>query len=335
MSIPIKIITGTTDMYQIYADDYDQIPSGACLTLHDNLTNTDHDLRSGPYYCNITNTETTSRFSLNISVNYDITVTSNTTAPSCAKFSDGFIIANATNPGTYNYYWKDATNQTIKTTFNKTTADTLSDIPNGLYKVDIANIGTCSNGTESFQIQTVNNTNSFFTPSVLSTVLTNDTAKIDFTNTSINADSYYWLFGDGNESYDANPTNFYTSIGEYPVTLYAINAVCGDTSVYTTLVNVVDLVTAVNENSALNNGNSLVINRDVNGYYTQFNYKEMVHSTISVWNILGEKICKDISVNNASNKKVYIPLEGFEGKLVLITVTCDNGDTIYRKVLLN
>ncbi len=50
-----------------------------------------------------------------------------------------------------------------------------------------------------------------------------------FFNTSVNADSYLWTFGDGAESTDAEPTHQYGGNGTYTVTLTATNE-CGSTS---------------------------------------------------------------------------------------------------------
>lgn len=51
-----------------------------------------------------------------------------------------------------------------------------------------------------------------------------DGLKIDFTNTSINADSYSWDFGDGASSTEANPSHTYAAAGIYKVVLTATNA---------------------------------------------------------------------------------------------------------------
>ena len=50
-----------------------------------------------------------------------------------------------------------------------------------------------------------------------------------FSNTSTNALSYAWNFGDGNTSTEMNPTHTYAANGTYVVTLTAINA-CGSTT---------------------------------------------------------------------------------------------------------
>ncbi len=47
---------------------------------------------------------------------------------------------------------------------------------------------------------------------------------VQFTNTSINASSYYWDFGNGNTSILINPSNVYSNAGIYNVKLIAIGA---------------------------------------------------------------------------------------------------------------
>ncbi len=48
-------------------------------------------------------------------------------------------------------------------------------------------------------------------------------SPISFVNTSTGASSYYWNFGDGNNSTATNPTHVYNTPGTYTVTLYATN----------------------------------------------------------------------------------------------------------------
>ncbi|MBP6826492.1 MAG: PKD domain-containing protein, partial [Saprospiraceae bacterium] len=51
--------------------------------------------------------------------------------------------------------------------------------------------------------------------------------EIAFTNNSLNADTYLWDFGDGNQSDLVDPVHIYAQNGSYPVTLTAVNA-CGE-----------------------------------------------------------------------------------------------------------
>ncbi|MEM9053454.1 MAG: PKD domain-containing protein, partial [Bacteroidota bacterium] len=51
-----------------------------------------------------------------------------------------------------------------------------------------------------------------------------DWRQVSFTNTSLNASSYQWDFGDGSSSTDVSPTHIYDGEGEYNVTLTASNS---------------------------------------------------------------------------------------------------------------
>lgn len=64
-----------------------------------------------------------------------------------------------------------------------------------------------------------------------------------FTNTSTNATSYEWDFGDGNTSTEESPTHVYGSPAEYTITLTASNDV-GLTAEFTKTINILAPVTA-------------------------------------------------------------------------------------------
>jgi PKD repeat protein len=57
-------------------------------------------------------------------------------------------------------------------------------------------------------------------------------AIVLFNNTSQNADSYYWDFGDGDFSIDQNPWHEYTSIGTFTVMLIATRTGCQNDTTY-------------------------------------------------------------------------------------------------------
>lgn len=82
--------------------------------------------------------------------------------------------------------------------------------------------------TQTITVQTVPNTS--FSSSV-------NNAVVSFTNTTANATSYFWDFGDGTNSTAANPQHTYAADGTYQVVLSALNA-CG-TSTFTQTVTIV------------------------------------------------------------------------------------------------
>ena len=62
---------------------------------------------------------------------------------------------------------------------------------------------------------------------------------VSFTNTSVNAGTYTWYFGDGGTSTLANPSHTYTTMGVYTVKLVADGGACGiDSLIRTNLVNI-------------------------------------------------------------------------------------------------
>src|ERR1700757_578735 len=337
ISMPIKTITGTTGSYQIAMIDFASLPMGACIKLHDKYMNTDWDLRTGPYNCTLNDTETVARFVLNITIDPSLSVSGNSQNPTCAKSANGFMVASATSGSApWNYYWKDANSNIIKTSLNKTTADTLLNANGGIYSVDINTAGSCNNGTVSFTLQGSMSANAAFVPSTTLDSLANDTVSIYFTNTSTNASSYLWDFGDGTEATTTNLYHTYTGAGTYTVALMAYDQVCGDTSVYYQTITID--TTSSNSTAGIKSvsviqKNGMEINRDVAGYYVQFSYQTKTNAVISVQNLLGEKVVADIKQDNVANNKTYIPLGNTENNVLIISVNTGSGEKTFRKVI--
>lgn len=75
---------------------------------------------------------------------------------------------------------------------------------------------------------------------------------------------------------------------------------------------------------------SVLINNDVNGVYVKFDYDKATKSTISVTNILGQKVIEDKSLTTI-NDKVYLNLDPRQ-QLVFVTVSSDN-QKVTKKVV--
>lgn len=90
----------------------------------------------------------------------------------------------------------------------------------GTYSVEITNVFGCANE----DTVTVSNV-----PDASASFSSNDLGgqKVEFTNTSTDATTYTWDFGDGNTSTDESPTHWYKEDGNYTVKLTAVNR-CGD-----------------------------------------------------------------------------------------------------------
>lgn len=89
---------------------------------------------------------------------------------------------------------------------------------------------SCGNDTAYYTIY-LNNIMADFTPSLLSGPIP---ITINFTNNSLNANSYLWNFGENATSNETNPSYTYINPGEYTITLIAENNYgCKDTAEYT------------------------------------------------------------------------------------------------------
>ena len=108
--------------------------------------------------------------------------------------------------------------------------------------------------------------------------------EVTFVNTSIDADSYIWNFGDGNGSTQESPIHQFVSWGtEYTVTLTAIsiNGCTDDTSIITRLTNPLVLLVP----------NSVTLNNDDNNevFLPIFSDPELVREyKLLIFNRLGE-----------------------------------------------
>ena len=66
MVMPILVKVMSTGYYTISATDLANLPINTCVTLKDKLLNIDHDLTTGPYICNISDSTSIPRFELTV-----------------------------------------------------------------------------------------------------------------------------------------------------------------------------------------------------------------------------------------------------------------------------
>jgi len=64
---------------------------------------------------------------------------------------------------------------------------------------------------------------------------TSNYLEVSFNNSSADAESYYWNFGDGNSSVEMNPVHLYQAEGEYLVSLTGKSGLCGDITLSRTI----------------------------------------------------------------------------------------------------
>jgi hypothetical protein len=293
VSIPVKITTGTSGTYSVYATDINNLPQGAYVRLRDSYNNTDFDLRSGTAQYYISDTETVARFVLLISVNVVHNVSLTNLNPTCSASGNGSIQAMATGAGPFNFYWKDSLNNIIRIATHKN-ADTLAAINAGTYRVDVTSPGTNNNATVYAHLSgSMSAKADFYFPSSVN--LTNGVANVHFTNTSLNAQAFTWDFGDGMGSSLNNPNHYYNQVGTYTVTLSATNSTCPEISVRRQVLTI-NATMSIDEPAPP----ALALGADAEGYFVT----PPAAGIVSVTDLLGQQLTNEM--NAAAGQKIYL-----------------------------
>jgi PKD repeat protein len=124
-----------------------------------------------------------------------------------------------------------------------------------------------------------------------------DELTVLFSNTSQNATSYLWNFGDGTTSTSANPTHIYPVAATYPVSLEAINA-CGITTYLTN----VTLTVGIGEiNEWANHTVRLSPNPNDGHFSLQVTGTPKDYLFLELYNTLGQLIRRDRSDFSTGN----------------------------------
>lgn len=250
----VKTLTGYAGIYTISATEYTSFPAGTCVNLYDKFTSTSFDLTSGNYVFNLSDTTTVSRFVLSITIN-SLQASTLLTQPTCQSANNGSITAIGQNAGPWNYYWKDGSNAIIKTSLNKNSADTLLNLSDGIYNLDITTVGQCDNHQSSYQIiKKLPVVASFY---MVDTCYLNQEPKIPFLNFSTNVSTSIWDFGDNSPlSSVFAPTHTYTSPGSF-VVKYIGTSSTGCTDSLSKIIIVKNKPVGLDENQLSVNGISI------------------------------------------------------------------------------
>ncbi len=197
-------------------------------------------------------------------------------------------------PGTYNVTLV-VTNPAGSSTLTQNSLITVSDIPNAGFTYDQSN-----------------NT-------------------VGFTNTSTNATSYLWDFGDGttDNTTNAQLQHFYPAIGEYTVILIAMNACGSDTTEQTVSV----LVSSLNE---LGSFDEVTIFPNPNdGHFTlQLTGVAKAALEIGVVNVLGQTLTSELVDFGSGRLSKTFDLSDFANGTYMLHIG-SGANVIYRKVVIN
>ena len=143
---------------------------------------------------------------------------------------------------------------------------------------------------------------------------------VDFFNTSNNANSYEWDFGDGNTSTDFNPTHTYANNGTYNVCLTAFSD-CNESTICQDVT--------VNENDA-----SIEENDNDLGIVVYPNpAKELIHFDIESKDaseiVIYDPTGKIISTTDIEGKSTSVDLHKFNTGLYIYRILDTNGSTLH------
>ncbi len=168
---------------------------------------------------------------------------------------------------------------------------------------------------------------SAFSPSDLIVDITNPI--ISFTNSSTNANGYYWDFGDGNSTNDFQPWYEYADTGTYVVMLIAINGTCPNDTSYVTVQVVGNLAIEETNHDAFsvfpNPSNGLVTLTWDSSWFGEEVLIELVDSRGRlVWN----------TTRVVSPQMILFENEEFEKGVYFIRVNTDKG-SLLTKLIFN
>jgi len=327
MAIPFKINTGSTGTYLIYAGEMQNLPQGAAIWLYDSYTATSFDLRGGAYSCIISDTETVSRFVLNIFTSALENVTRGYDPPTCAFSGNGILFARAPGNTAYDYYWKDSANNIIQVALNKTGEDTLHNVNAGSYRVDVNTSGFNDHAVIYFSVEGSQSAKARFSLTNPQIYLSNGQATAHFTNTSQNSQLYWWDFGDGMGSPNQQGTNAYSQLGSYTVSLTVSNLTCPEVSTYSEVIEVVGGTTGLGSAES-----AFQVGFDGGGDYILWKGDEEINA-LSIWNMAGQALVENQKPAPGNGKKVYFSEQLGPNQVYVIQTTTGNGRKILFKFI--
>ncbi len=146
---------------------------------------------------------------------------------------------------------------------------------------------------------------------------------VSFTNTSIDANTFNWSFGDGSNSTLVSPGHTYAAPGTYLVELNAQN-ISGCNSTTSQTIRVINSATAITPVSE--NGITMWSNTD--RIFIDFSQLDIVDAQIKVYDVLGQQLVNDEFTSSALYQK---EIDNTTAACVIVSVK--NGGEITTKKL--
>jgi PKD repeat protein len=165
--------------------------------------------------------------------------------------------------------------------------------------------------------------NAAFTQSIAS-------SSVTFTNTSTNATSYYWDFGDGQSSTQTSPFHTYGADGSYPVMMIASNTCGSDTAWYTAVISTVGGVSAINMASQI----TIYPNPAKDMIYLNLNSNAAQDCSYEIINMVGESVIKGQLVFAPGNPSVPVDVAALKQGIYFIKLMVGDA-SVTRKMIID
>lgn len=316
LNILVRAITPVSGSFTFSSLQSD-FPEGVCVTLYDAYTGITTNILTHDYVCNLFDTTSVSRFTMNFFTTTSPAITK-IRQPVCAAPNSGVVSAKGTGSGPWNYEWKSG-GTIVKTALNLMSGDSLVNLNGGNYSVQIRSAGGCDYSSATFSLDSMIVPHAAFMPGAVAMSFS-ASGKINFTNSSSNAEYNSWDFGDNSGiSNSINPSHNYLSAGVYTITLICeSSSFCSDTASET--IKIVKGISGISTFSK--NKNILLATISPGNYELLFSLDSPENAEITLLDIKGTLV-KKILLDEVSTHRQLISLDSFSGGMYLLNVLTD------------
>lgn len=327
-SMSIKATTHVTGNFTITASDFANLPLGTCVNLKDLETGTTVDILIGNYAFTLSNTTTTARFVLTIT-HLELPIVSVLTQPSCQVINDGKYKVTASSNGPWNYLWKDSTGAVIKASLNTSGSDSLINLINGNYTVEVHSVSdNCYSNSAAFSInEMVAPVAAFVSPDTIMASISQNYMPV---NQSVNCTLYTWDFGDGGSSSEVEPAYNYSVAGMYQTKLVGTSVTgCKDSTLKT--IHVLNLATVVmNEISK----NIKLADQGNNTFSINAGNSTINEMDIDLIDMSGKRLMSEHKENIRDNGSILVDLNSYSTGMYVLNISYKDRSLISSKVLV-
>jgi PKD repeat protein len=312
-TVPMGFEPGATASFNLSFSGVNSFDPTTYIFLEDKQQKLMYNVRNGDYQFSSDSADNRSRFVLHFTPPAVI----NQTDATCNSL--GTITV--TQPGTanWNYTLTGNNNATIASgILNENNSINLS-APAGTYTLTLTDNNNYT-VTKVIQINGLQPVTAAFTPSVTTV---NAQTPVSFANTSQNANTFSWSFGDGGISSLVSPVHTYVTPGVYDVVLTATNT-GGCSSTMDEEITVNALLTSISKTTE--NGISLWSNRNM--VYVDFSEAGNVNALIKIYNVLGQELSEDRFTSNTLYEK---GIDDIDAAYIIVSVA--NNEKVTTKKL--